>query len=98
MNDLYSERCSCCGELLLPNLSDSNSQDWDDIYTEIAKQLLNGDGTINSELYFKTAQDLMAAVHNGLGGSAFAYDDDRNQLVAALQKNIYPFSAAKSLV
>lgn len=98
MNNLYSERCSCCGEIVLPNLADSKSQDWDDIYTQIAKQLLNEDGSINPDLYFKTAQDLMDAVHNGLGGSAFAYDDERNQLVAALQKNIYPFSAAKSLV
>lgn len=95
MNDLYSERCSCCGGLKFQNLSDDS---WDDIYTQIAKQLLDGTATdINPDLYFKTAQDLMNAVYNGLGGSGFAYDDDRSQLVAALQKNIYPFSAAKSL-
>ncbi len=83
---------------MLYNLTDTTA-DWDAIYTQIAKQLLDGSVMdINSDLYFKTAKDLMGAINNGLGGSSFAYDDDRNQLVAALQKNIYPFSAAKSLV
>ena len=98
MNDLYSERCSCCGDLVFHDLTDSNP-DWDSVYTQIAFELLEGNKNgINPDLYFKTAQDLMSAVHNGLGGTGFAYDDNRNQLAAALQKNIYPFSAAKSLV
>jgi SPP1 gp7 family putative phage head morphogenesis protein len=98
LNDLYSERCSCCGELVLHDLTDTNA-DWEGIYTQIAQQLLDGSATdINTDLYFKTAGDLMQAINKGLGGSSFTYDNDRNQLVAALQKNIYPFSAAKSLV
>lgn len=96
---MYADSCSCCGgAIVLYNLTDT-SADWEVIYTQIAQQLLDGSATdINTNLYFKTAQDLMNAIYNGLGGSSFAYDDDRNQLVAALQKNIYPFSAAKSLV
>lgn len=99
MNDLYSDTCACCsGELVLNNLNDSTAN-WDVIYTQIAQQLLDGSAAdINPDLYLKTAKDLMNAINNGLGGVSFAYDDDRNQLIAALQKNIYPFSAAKSLV
>ena len=39
----------------------------------------------------------MAAVDKGLGGSSFNYDDSRNILKSYLTRNIYHFSAAKSL-
>lgn len=40
----------------------------------------------------------MTGVEEGLGGTSFTYDDNRAVLSAYLQKNIYAFSAAKSLV
>lgn len=39
----------------------------------------------------------MQAVADGLGGTAFEYDDQRGNLIAALERNIYAFSSAKSL-
>lgn len=60
--------------------------------------MIRQDGTINQELYFKTAQTLMNAVYDGLGDAGFGYNDNRNSLAAALRNNIYAFSLAKSFV
>jgi SPP1 gp7 family putative phage head morphogenesis protein len=49
-------------------------------------------------LYFKTAEELINAINNGLGDISFGYANENNQLSAALKQNIYAFSAAKSLV
>jgi SPP1 gp7 family putative phage head morphogenesis protein len=40
----------------------------------------------------------MDAINSGLGGASFGYDDSRNVLRSSLMRNIYQFSAAKSLV
>jgi len=39
----------------------------------------------------------MKGINNGLGGSSFSYDDSRGLLKRYLTRNIYAFSAAKSL-
>lgn len=95
---MYSEKCSCCGGTL-HDLSDDKDEIWEDIYSQIAHQLLDDSGVaINTDLYFKTAGDLIAAISKGLGRSSFSYDDDRNRLAAALKQNLYAFSSAKSFV
>lgn len=40
----------------------------------------------------------MDAINGGLGGASFEYEDSRNVLRSSLMRNIYQFSAAKSLV
>ncbi len=55
------------------------------------------DGDIHQDLYFKTANTLLDAINGGLGGESFNYDDTRNVLRSSLMRNIYLFSAAKSL-
>jgi hypothetical protein len=83
--------------LVLQDLID-NPSDWDAIYSQIAKDILDGKASdINPDLYFKTANHLMDAVYKGLGSSTLAYDDDRAVLASYLQRNIYAFSGAKSL-
>lgn len=97
MNDLYDHKCEVCGGTHLPDLSEDG---WEDIYTQIARELLEEQrdkGYINKELYFKTAGKLIAGINKGLGGVSFGYDDSRNILSTYLQHNIYSFSAAKSL-
>jgi SPP1 gp7 family putative phage head morphogenesis protein len=72
---------------------------WDDILTGIAQALFAGDmvaGTIDPNLYRETAQLLLAALLEGMGGPT-GYEDPRNGLAAYLQQNIYAFSAAKTL-
>lgn len=82
----------------------------DDIYTEIATALLNEqleNGVIPERLYFETANQLNKAISAGLVetrhassdivNNAFNYDDTRNILKSYLTRNIYHFSAAKSL-
>lgn len=97
LNDLYSSHCECCGGAILHDLADEG-QNWNAIYSQIAQDILDGKATdINSDLYFKTAGQLMDAVYKGLGGSNLAYGDDRATLASYLQKNIYAFSGAKSL-
>jgi len=77
----------------------------DDIYTEIATALLSEqleNGVIPERLYFETANQLNKAISTGLVGrglttQTFDYDDTRNILKSYLTRNIYHFSAAKSL-
>ena len=76
MNDLYSETCNCAA---LPDLAD-NADEWDAIYTDIARQLLNGEDLSSDALYNKTAAQLMAALNKGLGGTSFDDEDSRKAL------------------
>lgn len=74
---------------------------FDDIYTDIARKLLSAQletGQIHEGLYKETAGQLMDAINGGLGGASFEYEDSRNVLRSSLMRNIYQFSAAKSLV
>ncbi len=71
---------------------------WDDIYTQIASDLLeNPNQYTNKELYKKTANNLMIAVYKGLDGSDFPDDDGKNSLIKAFKINIEAFSYAKTL-
>ncbi|GIZ10272.1 phage minor head protein [Flavobacterium sp. UMI-01] len=92
MNDLYSDNCGCT---VLPDLAD-NGQEWDDIYTEIARQLLEGEDLTTDALYNKTATQLVEAMHKGFGGT---YDDNdsRTALQDKFKRNIEQFSYAKTL-
>ena len=94
MNDLYSERCSCCGEEL-PDLADT--EDWDKIYTDIATQLLNGDALDTDAIYNRTAKQLIAAMNKGLGGTSFDDNDSRVALQKSFTSNLEAFSYAKTL-
>lgn len=94
---MYDHVCEDCGGAVLPDLADEG---WDDIYTQIARELLEqkrDQGYINKDLYFKTAGKLIDGMNSGLGGASFAYDDNRAVLSNYLKHNIYSFSAAKSL-
>lgn len=95
--DYYDSSCSCCGGHTLHNLSAGN---WDSIYEDIARRLLTEKlekGDIHDGLYFETAKQLMSGLTEGLGGSSFDYDDSRNKLKPYLERNIFHFSAAKSM-
>lgn len=72
----------------------------DSIYQDIARRLLTNqlqNADIDQALYLDTARQLMTGIGEGLGAQAFDYDDSRNLLQAYLRRNIYHFSAAKSL-
>lgn len=97
--DYYSQTCPCCDRSagLLPDLTGGNR---DNIYEDIARKLLNDQlqkGTIPDSLYFETATRLMGGINKGLEGTSFNFDDKRNILKSYLTRNIYHFSAAKSL-
>lgn len=98
LSDHYAQTCPCCGGAAdsMPDLAD----DWSNIYEEIARKLLGRQiesGTIPESLYKETATQLMAGINQGLGGVAFDFDDKRNLLKSYLTRNVYHFSAAKSL-
>lgn len=80
----------------LPDLAD-NGQEWDDIYTDIARQLLEGEDLNTDALYKKTAAQLIAAMNNGFGGTSFDDDDSRKALQSKFIQNIEQFSYAKTL-
>lgn len=89
---MYSaETCNCCE---LPNLSDAD--DWDEIYTEIARQLVAGEDLNTDAVYFKTAQQLVEALNKGFG-TAFDDEDSRKALQEKFKQNIEQFSYAKTL-
>ncbi len=74
-------------------MSDDN---WDDIYNQIASQILNDEGVlINADLHLKTIEKLSDAIHQGVGGLEIS-EEDQKKLAQRLKQNIYPFSAAKS--
>lgn len=52
---------------------------------------------IPDELYRETARRLCNAIDAGLGAASFNYEDSRNILKSYLTRNVYHFSAAKSL-
>lgn len=98
LENLYSTRCPVCGGIKLPNLADAGPFDaiLDDIAEKLFKQQLS-EGKISDALYQQTADRLLKAMHEGLGGVTFGYEDPRNSLKAYLEQNIYAFSAAKSV-
>ena len=79
----------------MPDLADKD-QEWDDIYTEIARQLLEGEDLDTDALYNKTAKQLVEAMHKGFGGS-YNDDDSRKKLQDQFTRNIEQFSYAKTL-
>jgi len=80
----------------LPDLAD-NGQEWDNIYTDIARQLLEGEDLNTDALYNKTAAQLIAAMNKGFGGTSFDDDDSRKALQSKFIQNIEQFSYAKTL-
>lgn len=95
MNDLYADSCSCCGGEL-HDLAD-DTEDWDKIYSDIARQLLNGADLNTDAIYNLTAAQLMAAMNKGLGGTSFDDNDSRIALQKAFKANLEQFSYAKTL-
>ncbi len=102
---MYNHSCEDCGSVILPDLEahpqplpkGGEQNDWDDIYTQIANDLLTGDVNFNADLYYKTAGKLMEAVYKGLGATYFNENDNRNDLLIAFKKNLEAFSYAKTL-
>lgn len=93
LNNLYDHHCEDCGGLLVQDLGD-NDDDWDNIYEEIAAQLLSDKGIkVNADLHLQTAGKLISAVNSGLGEPD---SEDKKRLAEKLKQNIYAFSAAKS--
>lgn len=95
MNDLYGSRCDCCGGEL-HDLAD-DTEDWDKIYDDIARQLINGEDLNTDAIYNRTAAQLIAAMNKGLGGTSFDDNDSRIALQKAFTHNIEQFSYAKTL-
>lgn len=95
VNNLYSHKCENCGGFITEDLSDKKDKEWDDIYEEIAEQLLhNKDVKINAKLHLKTAKTLIDAVNKAVIEEDLGKQNPT--LIATLKSNIYPFSAAKS--
>lgn len=95
----YSTRCSRCGGLHLPALA-TGTDPFTTILEDIAKRLFAetlATGQIHPALYRQTADSLLGALAQGLGGTGFEYEDARNTLKKYLEYNIHTFSAAKSL-
>lgn len=95
--EYYDSTCTCCSSENLHNLS---TNAFGSIYEDIAKKLLTEKlekGAIHDGLYLEMARQLMDGVNEGLGGASFDYDDSRNVLKSYLQRNIFHFSAAKSM-
>lgn len=95
MNDLYSTSCDCCGGEL-HDLAD-NSEEWDKIYTDIARQLIDGEDLNTDAVYKKTAAQLVEALNKGFGISVFDDEDSRKGLQEKFKRNIEQFSYAKTL-
>lgn len=95
MNQLYGEQCSCGGDDL-PDLAD-DTEDWEKIYSDIARQLLNGEDLDTDAIYNRTAAQLIAAMNKGLGGTAFDDNDSCIALQKAFKANLEKFSYAKTL-
>lgn len=92
--------CPCCGGHGHSLFDLSDMEGWDNIYEDIARKLLDAKlntGDIHPGLYFETAKQLLEGMDKGLGGSSFDYNDSRNVLKSYLTRNIYHFSAAKSM-
>lgn len=88
---LYSSQCVDCGGNL-EDLADHNDVDWNKIYYEIARELLeNKNILINAELHLKTAEILLNAINR-----VNIPNDNQSNLAQYLQQNIFAFSAAKS--
>ena len=89
---MYSHSCDCAE---LSDLADDN-EEWDSIYTEIARQLQAGADLNTDAIYNKTATQLTEALNKGYG---VAYDDQdsRKALQAKFKQNIEQFSYAKVL-
>jgi SPP1 gp7 family putative phage head morphogenesis protein len=99
LSTTYATRCNRCGGLHLPALATSTDS-FMQILEEIALHLFDeklATGQIHPALYRQTADNLLAALSTGLGGSTFEYEDSRNTLKKYLEYNIHSFSAAKSL-
>jgi len=92
---LYGSRCDCCGGEL-HDLAD-DTEDWDKIYEDIARQLLNGEDLNTDAIYKRTAAQLIAAMNKGLGGTSFDDTDSRLALQNAFKSNLEQFSYAKTL-
>lgn len=87
----------CCGLPFLPILGEENP--FEKIIKDLAKSVYDGKQNgqqIPQDLYFKTADNLLKAIHTGMGGTSFSFDDPRNNLLAHFQNNTFQFSAAKS--
>lgn len=82
----------------MPDLADDpqDPQDWDAIYTEIARQLLANEDLDTNAVYTKTAGQLIGALSQGFG---VVYDDTdtRKALQDMFKQNIEQFSYAKTL-
>ena len=90
---MYAHHCENCGGFV-EDLADDNDS-WDDIYEQIASQLLNNeDVKINADLHLKTARKLIDAIDKAALDSELGKPDPG--LIMKLKSNIYPFSAAKS--
>lgn len=100
LNAMYSNTCTVCGGSKRHSLPSLRDAAFDDIIAKMAAELYNekkNNGTIPEALYNKIAERLTNGMFEGLGDTAFAFDDNRNTLSAYLRHNIYAFSAAKSL-
>lgn len=92
---MYGGRCDCCGGEL-HDLAD-DTEDWDKIYEDIARQLLKGEDLNTDAFYNRTAKQLISAMNKGLGGTSFDDNDSRQALQSAFKANLEQFSYAKTL-
>ncbi|MGV9003969.1 phage head morphogenesis protein [Flavobacterium sp.] len=94
MNDLYSSP-NCCGEIEVDDLADK-PLDWELIYDEITRQLLETDENFNFDLYQRTAEELLRAMDKGLKFSTSPGQTEMMRLQKALRVNLFEFAAAKT--
>lgn len=91
LSDYYD---ACCPSLQADQ--EPPYQDYEPIYTQIARDILDkkNKGTINTDLYMKIADQLIGTLDFGKNKS---FDSPDNRLRSILMRNLYHFSAAKSL-
>lgn len=94
MNELYNSPI-CCSVPVVEDLADEPIN-WDEIYNEITKQLLETNENFNWSLYQKTAENLTQALKSGLKYSSTSSKEDLEKLSNALQSNLFFFSRAKT--
>jgi hypothetical protein len=80
----------------LPDLADDN-EDWDEIYTEIARQLIENEDLNTDAVYRKTATQLVEAMNKGFEEASFDDEDSRKSMQSKFTQNINQFSYAKTL-
>lgn len=96
LTQLYAD-CGCNTHIVTLAQSDDTAinEGFEQLLQDLHSGVLQPE-QISLPYYFATANKLMEAVTEGLGGDVFPADDIRNNLKAYFAENVFAFSAAKT--